>query len=65
MTGYPNVTKRLDSLGGEKGISFPVFGGVVVVVEEDVVAGAGAFAFVGGGAFGGENGFVVVAGDGA
>ena len=46
VTGYPKVTKRLDSLGGEKGVSFLVFGGVVVVVEEDVVAEVGAFAVV-------------------
>ena len=43
VTGYLKVTKTLDPLGGEKGMSFLVFGGVFVVVEEDVLAEVGAF----------------------
>ena len=39
--------------------------GGVVVVEVDVVADVGAFAVIVGGAFGGETGFVVRAGEGA
>ena len=63
--GVPEGDEDVGAFGRGEGDAFPVLRGVVVLVQEDVIAYVGARAVVVGGAFGGETGVAVVAGEGA